>query len=51
MSEWKGIYIPFNALSGYIGTATSEGMFDMNYIAYISEPYNTPTSTVFINDK
>jgi len=24
--EWKGIYVPFNALLGYIGTATSEGM-------------------------
>jgi len=25
-NEWKGIYVPFNALLGYIGTATSEGM-------------------------
>jgi len=24
--EWKGIYVPFNALLGYIGTATSEEM-------------------------
>jgi len=26
MNEWKGIYVTFNALLGYIGTATSEGM-------------------------
>jgi len=26
MNEWKGIYVPFNAVLGYIGTATSEGI-------------------------
>jgi len=29
MNKWKGIYVPFNALSAYIGTATSEGMNKM----------------------
>jgi len=26
MNELKGIYVPFNTLLGYIGTATSEGI-------------------------
>jgi len=26
MNEWKAIYVPFNALLGYIRTATSERM-------------------------